>query len=60
MRFIYSFFTCFFLLQLKLGFAHVNDKLFCWEGVPLQLCFKIKRKKNSEMPFSRQEQYLPL
>lgn len=45
MRSIYSFFTCFFLLQLKLGFAHVNDKLFCWEGVPLELCFKIKRQK---------------
>lgn len=48
MRSIYSFFTCFFLLQLKLGFAHVNDKLFCWEGVrgvPLELCFKIKRKE---------------
>lgn len=45
MRLIYSFFTCFFLLQLKLGFAHVNDKLFYWEGVALELGFKIKRRK---------------
>jgi len=62
MRSIYSFFACFFLQQLNLGFAHVNDKLYSGEVYLKNYVYKLKGKKyqNREMPFSTQEQYLTL